>query len=669
MSETHELLSQYFPVRPHVITPIPDGTLSFESEDLSQFVGVYPFAFTPTTRNLDYYTNQNITPYYKIILSDLDNGNEADISAFVIRWGSIKRSIDYLIGKMSPSSHNFTLSNTKDPGDFLFTLRKNLGLEYWMGKEYDLYVGWMDGVDITWFNIYTGKITSKMEDRINGNISVSSHDVIKELNDFKTCNVIKGSDVFEYSGSGTDIRSIQQVIRYGTHKLITNGGNKELTKRDNPFTTTEGVFNLYNEASDKIGGSSTYNKYYLWYFPLINWVDRVVYDSGNYKAYYWDYIDNRWISFTTDNFTSDDIAVPFAIGDDLNGIYFRFENSSMTMDNSSNFSTFESYVNPTDPDYIKKFDPAIVIETTSNSISAPFFNNPVVILFGLLTDERFINYDSTVLDYQSFSSPDILEHTWDKSFNFFNNENGEINIAYDNEISLMEIINEVCYITGLSFFASRKGRGYDRRIKLIENSPINPVTYPLKQNQITLSTQDKINSLTLHTDSSKQKNQVIAFNFDSSMSTKESFDAYVEEEITSNEFVKSQSFGGAGSKVYFYDSSALAQANLQRYFQQLKYPPEIIKIDCGKAGFEIEVGDLVDIHDSISNETNTTRVHNTTLTIKPLGIKLETKKFMTQFGPDPEKPCKLWAFADYAYATDIECDQGGGYNGHSYYAY
>lgn len=667
MSTDNAKLSSLFPLRPLVPPPIPDDDLTISVENLQQFAGLYPFEFTPTVNNLDYYTNQNITPHFKLILSDVDNGNEVDVSAFVTNWGSITRSVDYLLGKMSPSSHSFQLANTKDSGEFLFTLRKNLGLEYWMGKEYNLYVGFYEGLEIEWFNVYTGKITVKSEDRIKGTVKVNSHDIIKELNDFKTCGVIKGSDVFDYDGD-TDIRSVQQEIKYGTHELNTNQDKKELTKRDKPFTATEAVYNLYNNSSPK-SDATLFDKHYLWYVPIINNQDLSLYDSGDLKIYYWDYTSEKkkWKLFETSDFVTD-IIVDYSTGSDIpNGFYIQLHTPAMIMNlDGIGYDNLEDYVDSENGTATDDFDPAIMVETFSE------VSNPVKILKDLMISSKYISYDDEILDYNSFSSPDIFNYTWDKAFESFNNENAKINVAYNKEVSLMNVINEICLICGLKFFASRKkSLILDRRIKLIENSPLNPVVYPLRQDQLILSTKDaSISSLILSTDNSKQVNKVTVFDFDIATSTKDNFNTYIiEKTLEANEFLKQFTFGSSGSKVYFYNSSETASAVAQRYYYELLEPPEIMKLSCNKAGFMVEVGDLVDIHDAMSNETNTTQVYRVSLDVKSAAVKLETKRFSTQLGPDPEAPCKLWMFADYFYATDSDCADGDGWEGHSYYAY
>lgn len=657
MSETNEWLSELWPSRPHVTIPIPDGTSVVNDSDRIQFCGLYPFVFIPVSSAIDFYTTQNVTPHARIRIKDIDATDEyTDVSNFVSSFGNISRKVDYMTGRMSPSSHSFTLMNSKDLGDWLFTLRKNFGADYWMNKEYEIDVCFYDSCKPEWINIYTGKIVKKSEDRIRGGIGVSSNDIIKELNDYKICTAINANDVFDFPSGTTDIRGFQQVVKYGQHKLILNGENKEKTERKDPFSVTLGYPNI--TSADWEGATSWKLAYNIWYFPFenrcfLNGAGATIsqYKNDTLKVYYWDYINKEWAQFHKDdieNNTSRDIRILAVSG--MSGFYLYMVNDVLT----NTGITWSDYLAGTGAwsAGVNDIDPAICIESTSETATNDY--NPVRIMFDILTSNNFINYDSSVLDYDNFTN--VNYYTWDKSYSYFNGEGAEMNVSYDKETSIMNIIDEICIISGLSFFASRKkSDSEDRRIKLIENSPLNPNQYPLLEDQLVFSTKDKINNFVVTTDMQTLKNKIISFNFDSSTSTRESFDMYINEDIASGDIERTLQLGEAGSNVYFYNSGALSNAIGGRYLFQFKKPIELVDANFGKAGFEIEVGEIVDLHDAMSDETITGQVYNTNIDVKTAEKKFLIKRFPYQFGSDPEYPCRKWWFWDYAVWRDSEC--------------
>ena len=162
----------------------------------------------------------------KIVFNNYENDGfghlmDYDISRFVSSFGTVSRSMEYDTGKFSPARHSFKIENSKDFGDYMFTLRQQingkdvLGTDYWTDKEYDVYYSSAD------IHLYQGVINTKSEDRIKDTVKVSSNDAVKYLNEFNvaTRNTTP-DDAFQwYDTANTDTQFIQKEIKYGQHKL------------------------------------------------------------------------------------------------------------------------------------------------------------------------------------------------------------------------------------------------------------------------------------------------------------------------------------------------------------------------------------------------------------------------------------------------------------------
>ena len=175
------------------------------------------------------YANGDKNNTAKLVWTDA-NGDIVDVSRFVSKFGSISRSIEYDTGKFTPSRHSFTLDNTQDVGDYLFTLRHKIngintpGTTYWNDLQYSLYYGWLDTTQFTAsndmdtvINIYNGIIRSKKEDRIKEEVSVASDDVLIRLQQTLVCLEDKTpDDVFDYIvPANTDVTPMIHGVRYG----------------------------------------------------------------------------------------------------------------------------------------------------------------------------------------------------------------------------------------------------------------------------------------------------------------------------------------------------------------------------------------------------------------------------------------------------------------------
>jgi hypothetical protein len=618
--------------------------------------------------------------------------------------------MSYDIGKFRPGGHSFTLANTKDAGDYLFTLRKNLGTDYWNDKTYHILWGFReiptsatietsvplissigygrrptDSFDspITFgygvhpggheslatvreevVGLYSGDIFSKKEDRINDRVQVSSKDVLKRINDFKVCTIIDASTVFTQTGY-TELRGFVQVIKYGTHKLISNlatntSENSPLQDRNNPFSATMGFPNL--SSGDVSGGSDSYAAYHVWYFPFQNEINSSETNwktGGGYKAYYWDYMDRIWRSFTVGEFDDDDIDIEIVSG--VNGIYLTIADpANVDVGPSGSTDTWTAYLAPaggnnhfTDAD---KLDVAICIETIDNLTD----QNPVRIIYDLLNNSRFIGLPASMIDQDDFSSPNA-NYSFDQTFSFFDGESALINTSFTKEISLLKIIENISKLCTLYFFSSASkvinedGEiTQDRRIRLLYNRTVSPCA---DENEIPFlikfSTAGKIQDMTMEGSSLGLKDKIVVTNFDSSTSTKDNFDIKVEG--TGDRTL--QLSPPANPSAYFYNSGTAAEAIAQRLLSQIGNAIEMYNLKLDASGLPVELGDYIEIHDWKNNETLIAQIFNWTFQLATGATSLVARRYNELYGPDPTNVFKKWAFYDCAYYDN---DQTGG---------
>ncbi len=666
------------------------------------------------------FANQVLNPFAKLVFEDTadepDHGLmsfDLDVSQFINAWGNVKRSMSYDIGKFSPGGHSFELSNNKtDIGDWLFTLRKKFGSDFWMDKEYYILWGFKQipvttSISVTlpvisplgfgdeptdiiatpatlgWgvppsgtesltsareetVEIYRGDIYTKTEQRMAGIVNVGSKDITKRINDFKVCTLILASEIFDY-GTSTDYNDVgyQQVIKYGIHKLITNSEGKEISERKNPFSITLGNPNLANAII--IGsGDSIVPSYYLWYFPFINDIDvsAVNYSGGTYKVYYWDYRSGqkKWTPFDSTNFNSK-VEVTKISG--IDGIFVKIL-TSIPDGFTGTWSDYKSGASAWADD---NPDPMICIETKSNTyINGTYNPNPVLIIYDLLTNSRFIGFDSGMLDISSpqrgvfdgvigsiflqLQTP-VEGYSFDETFNFFNGEDAEINTDYNKEIGLLRIVEDIAKICGMYFFTEKKKSiSEDRRIHLLYNRTVSPCTDDPPA-LLSLSTAGKLQSYQVNTNSDDLKDKVIITNFDSGISTPDNFDVKIQG--TGNRVL--QLSAPTNPPVYFYNSGAAADSIAQRLLSQLNKPPEIINTDLDASGLVVELGDYVKLHEHKINETIIAQIFNSGFAVNGTGTGLVAKRYTDLYGPEESNPFKKWAFVGCAYVDD---DQIGG---------
>ena len=626
------------------------------------------------------FSRQNSSPIFKVEILSLDDGNgntvTADITEFVSNIGSISRRASFEIGKMTPSSHSLTIKDSKKLSDFLFMVRKNYGTDFWMNKEIVISIGFKSGNTDDLFEIYRGKIDSKTEDRINGIIKVNSKDILKDFHDFKACTKLNATDVFVYILGFVDERGFQQVIKYGTHKLIgTDGDRSPRRDRNTPFSMTIGVPNISN--GKPIGTDNNQNARRWWFFPFQNEIDTTLsqWNAGapTLKLYFWDYVDRQWLSFLPADIADGKLFIQTISGHD--GIFLEIE-SSFTLPIGGTLSGYLDGTGTRWGDDGNELDAVIAIETTSK-IDA----NPVRILHDLFTNARFLNEAATILDFKDFDETNTsnFDFTFDKVFDFFELENAKINTSFVTEQSIMNIVNEISRIGGFSVLGgakkdkTTKSGGTDHRIRLIDISPQNndPDCGGTVQTNLLYSTADKVKSFEVLTSSDIIKTKVTSTNFNTAKSTREFFDIKEKSRpLVGQETEKVLQLGtDRNPRVYYYDSGAFALAIVERYFNLLSTSFEQFTLNIDKSGIVIESGDLINVHDKTIDETRTIQIAEVNYNLNNYDTRIVGKRFPLQYGPDEDEPLKLWAFFDCAFfAADAAIPPNGpGPNGETYH--
>lgn len=699
-------------------------------------------------------SKQGVEPFRKLIVTDLKGAQEIDLSFFVTSWGSISRKLQYETGKSSPGGHSFTIQDSKALGKFLFTLGIEFGTEFWMFKEYDISIGFLNGQTEDTILFFTGEIFSKEEDRIGGSIRIGSKDVIKKFNDFKVCTSVKASDTFAFETAGTvDDRAFTQTVRYGTHKLIVNNrASDERKKRDDPFSMTIGFPSL--ASADIKGGSTFVDEFNLFYFPFQNGVrlstkgthtgsgnvailtdssadfiksnikigqkifnttdgsDGIItvitsttiegtlsggtdddwdasdayeisdyFTGGDLSIYFWDFIDDQWRAFTKSELEdSADFEILRATG--ANGIYLKINDKDITLTGASAAEDdWDNYIGKTTVssskwDDTERRDVAVAIETktllddsnSSNQISVKDAN-PVRVIHDLIKNTRYIGVAETQIDIDNFDTADVLDaFSFDKTFAFIDDEGGKINTNFDEEVSLLSIIQEIVKISGMFFFSSaKKSSSVDRRIRIDIIQPISDCAIISAFSQF--STKDYIDDFNVSTSSDTILNKVIVANFDSSFSTRDNFDILIQEEAPSgNEEERILQLSTLKDpKAYWYDSKNLANGTAARLLSRFVSPTKEYNLDVSKAAMPVELADFIKVNDEISGEDATIQVFDHRLSLTDFSVSITGNRFETLFGPDPDIPLKKWAFVGCATYSDTDAPSGAGDGGRSYH--
>jgi len=508
---------------------------------------------------------------------------------------------------------------------------------------------------------------------MTGGISIASKDRIKDINDFKLCTLFLGSNTFEYDDSTADTRGFQQVLKYGTHKLSANfRDNSSLRNRDNPFSATLGFMCAPDSGTARAkrkgdGGAASDLRGRLWYFPFENKIETTNNNYGDtgtlLRIYYWDYRkdERRWIKFTDAAIQTpgneidilQPIVVPTVDGDPK-GIYVRILNDTI-----AGFSPgdWDDYIDGTGgaawAETPNEPDPAICIETVSDLTD----HNPVRIMHDLLTSPRFVNLDETVdagpidVSTTDFSGIPDDTYSWDRAFEFFDDDNGEINVGLGEQTSIKKILEEIVKVTGMFFFQSaNKSTTQDRSIRLELNKTVNPCDAAQESTFLagSFSTTDFLRSYNTEISNDGLRDKVINVNFDSGKSTRKQFDIKIRG--TGTRVLQL----GSTSKpfVYFYDSGIIADAVASRKLAQLSEPAEIMRVTVDSAGFPVELSDLIKLHDTISGTDVIVQVFEHGFDPNNFSTKIQGRRYSLLYGPDKDNPFKLWAFVDCAFVDN-----------------
>lgn len=640
---------------------------------------------------------------FKLEIESLHDGVTYDVTPLIKNAGKISRKLEYDTGKFSPGSHSFDLMNTKDLGAFILSHGAYLGTDFWMDKVYNLYIG--SGTE--YIHLYTGTIYNKKEDRLKGTVTVGSKDIMKAIADYEVCQPIQASDVFTPT-TGTDSRIFQQVLKWGTHKLITNSGDtSSLRNREKPFSATlgipailDGTINGFSETPFT-PPAPTFSAYRAWYFPFQNRVaignsghgTRVQYYSdGTVRLFYWDYRKEYriWRAFDATVF-SRSVYVAGTVGvfktSSCNGMFV-------------NIRTDVALVTGTWADYIagsagwavgtgESIDPALCIESVGVITDEPGISswgwassNPAALIKEMLISSRFLNISSAFIDQYAFGTPDY-DFTFDSAYDFMETESAHINTDISQQTSLLKIIEDICKTSGLVFQVAAKktssdttsGWGeflwgeepwgsltvsQDRRIRLLILEPFAEVLGIDRLLQF--STREKIQNFIVETSSDSIKDKVVSSSFDSSVSTERVFNGYIAG--TGNRAVNLST-----KNIYLYDSDAFALTIAQRRLKQLEVAIITADIQLDRAGLIVECGDMAKFTEHTSGDDFIVQVSSENKDVTSGKTILFGREYTQLYGPDADNPCELWAFADYSYACEDDCATGGGFGGHSYYAF
>ncbi len=626
----------------------------------------------------DYQANQSAVlrsrnPRARILIKELTTGIviDTDISSFVDKFGSVTRRLSFDIGNFSPGSHSFTFNNTKDIGEFLFTFGINLGTEFWMDKQYELTFGFFDPsgvvterIDRDFIQFYTGIIQSKVEDLKNGKITIKSKDLTQEVLDKNVCTLLAGTDVYLLEDGTDDGRGFQQLIKYGTHRLIKTLSDKsQPRKRENPFTAVVGEPN--NARAKPIPGTvypgPFLDPFYFFYFPVQNKITDV-YGSADTlldkkKIYYWDYRDGQeiWVAFANADLNvlgkSNTFEHPTK-----GGFYFELDSDTFVPSNQEwpALATWQEYTTGTgdwEPEDSEgntqddKIDPAVCADIEDDLAD----RNPVRIVDDLLTGTELTALADSTIDKSTADFTDIDQlFTFDNAFKFYDDEKSKINVHIDKQTSVFKIIQDIVKLTGMYFFVSaKKSSSVDQRIRLSLNTPINLCDPSTSLNVVrpTFSTKDRLDTCVLTTNNSTRFDGVVSTNFDPGQSTHKNFDI---KKVGSGKKIL-QFAAASNPRVYWYDSTAGAQANVDRRFKQLSEPAQEYGISMGVEGYNLELADLIDIHEKISDQTKTVQLFQTVNNMNNGDIKIQARRYGLLYGPDVNDPTKLWAFVGCAY--------------------
>jgi hypothetical protein len=573
-------------------------------------------------------TSQGRVPYWRIVLEP----DEIELSEFVFEPGQVTRELIFQDGIYRPGSHNFDIANTKDLGDYLFTLRKNYGNDTWIGKTYRVEYGYREAatpggsVNGETMILYRGKITSRKEDRINETIDFNSSDDLKAVLDYNIVVTRLASEVFGYdSAVYSDNRSFQTFLLYGTHKLTSLSKTNYL----DPKNTLVCRPNLTpSTAKLKPSDTTVHANYNLWFLPL-PFGFRIV---SPVKTYYWNYIENIWelLSATKSLIVGTGANyISVTDSDTLHGeTWAQYKAGTGTYFNNTN--------NKLQPNLCIELEWADFSEYTSNTTD----QNPVLVVYDLL--RRYVGIVATTFDASGKIDTVADTYTWNYAYKFFNESQIKINTRYNKETPIFKIVQDIGKLCGFQIFMSS---GDTQTLKISIDQTVNPCKdagiVPFE-----LSTRDSIQSMTVELNTNELYDRVEGSNFQEGISNEQSFDTF---------------FVGSGSKslqlnssnnpsVYLYESHSALLAMVQRIYNQFSGLIEKMEIETDLSSIPVELSDYTYIHDHKIGESVLTRITKWAFNLRNK-ISVTARKYVKLYGPDFTNPVyKVWAFCGCAHA-------------------
>ena len=656
-----------FPVRPLTMLPTPSGESTIDNFDKMVIIGLYPLATTPSSSSIDFYMQQGVAPQVKVILkgfvpNSTDTAGDMDITAWVTSFGSIKRALQYDIGKVKTGSNGISIFNhsrephlmTDGAENGFMGVNTNLyrGSTYpgggsvqtgafWLQLSYEIYMGFKkDSVpDVEWYKMYTGYISRREEDRINNIIKISSFDSLRRLADMKYCKTYSGFAV------GGNYGEIEHVIITGFGEIYSSTKKNYLTQRNDPMWAVEGIPNQ-SSAKPKGYSGSNLDANKLWYFPIEN----LIYGQARYARFYmWDYRKEykswRMVRGTIQDPGSWDLEYDRT---NYPGLFFLTVGTSFFLEGDIEID-LDDYLEGTGDFADDETDPAFsvspVYSSTRDAIREDYLNdiiNPAAILKDIITSSGYMeDIDGGRVGF----SEDLIDpSTWSyvknklKTKGFVANKGFDVRLYYKKEVTALQMVNDICEMCGLNIFASKsESVDIDHTIKLIDSyDDYLDSDYPLKNVQLVFSTKNKLKSCVIEHDIKETYTRINVPYFDGEdfndfsklpIKFNQNLDIYKEEKAftigkSSNPNVWLFSASNVDLQLWINDIAE----NYQRLYSSV---PEIYNVDFGKAGFDIDIGEIVTIHDGYVDQYIDCQVIETSLDLRTGNKTAKLRKLVT----------------------------------------
>lgn len=644
--------------------------------------------------------------YFEKTGIDPDHGLKSypvELTELVDSFGSITRELNIENGVFRPGGNTIIFRNTKDFGDYLLSLRKRFGDTLWNDKSYHIFYGFkefptaisvagtllklatlgfgstpetvlptsspsslgfgdtatgepsIESVEEETVRLYTGDTQRVIYDRLKDTVEIVSKDFYQRLVEFKVCKTLHASYVFRQASGVEDTRQIQQLLKIGQHKFIAASA---LSNKTDPFSCGKCIPNISaGEPISTVAGTN-YPAYHSWYLPVENYLDNAAYTTvGNYKLYYWDYIDRIWRSFTSSYFDSGYITVSRPYGvlyPNLKGLFFNIVTPASVLVEGDTWMEYlvgtGSHFN--DPE---KVDVAVCAESKDAQTDC----NPARVIYELISNERYAHineYLTDLIDFYKFTSPKE-SYTFDSAFIFFRDENININVDISKETSLAKVVEEICGTCGINFYISADKSATSRRCIRIKVAKVHNPCTEAPPNLLRFSTKDRLIKYDTELSKDEKYDRVEIFGFNSTLSTKENFENAIVG-TGNNPLVL------GSSRVYFYDSYAGAQGIAGRLYNKFSSPTEIVKLVLDAVGLIAELADYIKVHDHKLDEEIVVEIYKWAFDLKNQ-ISLEARRYTKLYGPEENNTYKKYAFCGCAYAG-TNAKKGSGFSAYIY---